>query len=104
MDWHRLTHGWNGLLFAILLITLPLSFAMVQCRAPLRRWLALPPAVVVLAIFLGLVFSLLIPVLRGMTSRRDEDDPVLLAIAVGISLAIGYVVGRRLSGGDSNGL
>jgi dolichyl-phosphate-mannose--protein O-mannosyl transferase len=97
MDWHRLTHGWNALLFVILLIALPLSFAMVQCRAPLRRWLALPPAVVVLMIVLGLVFSFLIPVLAGMTGRRDEDDPVLLAIAVGISLVTGYVVGRRLS-------
>ncbi len=67
------------MLFVILLIALPLSFAMVQCRAPLRRWLALPPAVVVLMILHGLVFSLLVAVLEGMTGRRDTWEDICVA-------------------------
>jgi len=103
MDWHELTHGWDGLLLVFLLITLPLSFAMVQRRAPVGRWLALPIAVVALIIFLGLVFSLLLPVLRGITGRHSEDDPALLTVAVGVSLAVSYFVGRLISGEDSDG-
>lgn len=97
--WNNLTHGWNGLVVAWLLVAVPLWIGLARGKAAIRQWLLSPVIAIVILFGTGLVVSILQESLKAGTFVNAAMALVCLPLA-------GYVGGRYLTryatGGDTH--
>jgi len=87
-----IARGWSGLLLDLALIEGPMLLALWKARAPLRKWLVSPLVAAPLIVVAGMGIAAVSPVLR----MAGADTLLQVTLGAGISVACGYLAGRKL--------
>jgi len=88
--WESLTHGWNGLAIAWLLVAVPLWVSLSQGKAAIRQWVLSP--LIALAILFGA--GLCVSILQGSLNAGTVMNAAIVLVCFPLA---GYFGGRYLT-------
>lgn len=88
--WDNLTHGWNGLLLAWLLVAIPLWVSLHHGKAAIRQW-ALSPVIALAILF---VADICVYILQGALNAGTVMNAAIVFVCFPLA---GYFGGRFLT-------
>lgn len=92
---HGMTHGPKSVLYAYLLVLVPMIVALIRQRAPLKKLLQSFLLAVPIMLLVVLIMTLMTPVLGFLGASRDGFIELLFGSVV--SIIVGYAIGVALA-------